>query len=330
MPVVLVVPGLLAHARDALERSSLPAIVRSARTSHVEGEGIDAAVGIVSGLARGIGAAPLAALGAGCDLANRAIAYADPIVLRVGHVDVTLAARVDDVADADAAAIIADLNRHFANDGLAFVVPRPDRWLVHAGELPPLDAAPLERARGQNLREALPRGPGGERWLKWLNEVQMLLHEHPVNRAREAQGLPPVNGIWFSGTGRLSAASRPAIARVTATPGRDGDVARGLARLAGIQPGTLPRRWIDFDGTSPGATLIALPDQRAGDLGAIDSHWLRPAMGALEDRSLDELIVVSDGHGAAVTWRCSRQGALRRTIARFKSLAFEVPAGPEV
>ena len=330
MPVVLAVPGLLAHAKDALERTSLPAMVRSARTSHIEGEGIDPAVCIVAGLARGTGTAPVAALGAGCNFADHAIAYADPISLVVGHVDVTLAARVGDVADADAAAIIADLNRHFANDGLAFVVPRPDRWLVHAVEFPPLDAAPLERARGQNLREALPRGPGGERWLKWLNEIQMLLHEHPVNRVREAQGLPPVNGIWFSGTGRLSEVSRPAIARVTAAPGRSGDVARGLARLAGIQPAALPPRWTDFDGTSPGVTLIALPDQRAADLGAIDSHWLRPATGALQDRSLDELIVVSDGHGAAVTWRCSRQGALRRTIARFKSLAFEVPAVPEI
>jgi hypothetical protein len=128
----------------------------------------------------------------------------------------------------------------------------------------------------------------------------------------------------------LSEVSHPAIDRVAATPGRDGDVARGLARLAGIQPGTLPPRWTDFDATSPGVTLIALPDQRAGDLGSIDAHWLRPAVGALEDRSLDELIVVSDGHGAAVTWRCSRQGALRRTIARFKSAAFEVPAVPEI
>ncbi|MFY1004846.1 hypothetical protein ACNF5F_25790, partial [Escherichia coli] len=33
------------------------------------------------------------------------------------------------------------------------------------------------------------------------SEVQMLLHTHPVNGTREAEGAPPVNSFWLSGCG---------------------------------------------------------------------------------------------------------------------------------
>ena len=35
-----------------------------------------------------------------------------------------------------------------------------------------------------------------------LNELQMLLHDHPVNQAREARGELPVNSLWLWGGGR--------------------------------------------------------------------------------------------------------------------------------
>jgi hypothetical protein len=35
------------------------------------------------------------------------------------------------------------------------------------------------------------------------NEMQMLLYTHPVNDARSARGVLPVNSFWLSGTGAL-------------------------------------------------------------------------------------------------------------------------------
>ena len=35
------------------------------------------------------------------------------------------------------------------------------------------------------------------------NEMQMLLYTHPLNDARDAQGLPTVNSFWISGSGIL-------------------------------------------------------------------------------------------------------------------------------
>jgi len=38
-------------------------------------------------------------------------------------------------------------------------------------------------------------------WYKLLNEMQMFLHQHQVNRDREQRGLLPANSLWFWGGG---------------------------------------------------------------------------------------------------------------------------------
>lgn len=38
-------------------------------------------------------------------------------------------------------------------------------------------------------------------WYKLLNEMQMFLHQHPVNQARQQRGLLPINSLWFWGGG---------------------------------------------------------------------------------------------------------------------------------
>ena len=41
--------------------------------------------------------------------------------------------------------------------------------------------------------------------MRLQNEIQMHLHEHPLNLARESAGLAAVNSVWLSGCGGLSA-----------------------------------------------------------------------------------------------------------------------------
>jgi len=44
----------------------------------------------------------------------------------------------------------------------------------------------------------------GRPWRRLVNELQMLWFQHPVNQAREARGLRPVNSVWLYGGGRPS------------------------------------------------------------------------------------------------------------------------------
>jgi hypothetical protein len=54
---------------------------------------------------------------------------------------------------------------------------------------------------GQPPDAYMPTGEAAAAYLRLRSEVEMALHEHEVNRHREEQGLPPVNGLWLWGGG---------------------------------------------------------------------------------------------------------------------------------
>jgi hypothetical protein len=49
----------------------------------------------------------------------------------------------------------------------------------------------------------MPRSAEAAPLRRLQNEMQMLLYTHPVNDARAARGVLPVNSFWLSGTGAL-------------------------------------------------------------------------------------------------------------------------------
>src|SRR4030095_9990004 len=112
---------------------------------------------------------------------------------------------------ADATSIIATLNHHFAADGLAFHAPRPDAWFVTTSVAAPSITTELSEVSGP-IHAHLPRGEHAKAWRQWLSEIQMLLHEHPVNIAREAAGRAPLTGPWVAGGGRRPRFCAPAVA----------------------------------------------------------------------------------------------------------------------
>ena len=63
---------------------------------------------------------------------------ADPATLEVGRDDVRLRAMVSDLGDAETAALLATLNAHFAADGLRFIAPTAQHWLVACAAVPAL------------------------------------------------------------------------------------------------------------------------------------------------------------------------------------------------
>ncbi len=85
---------------------------------------------------------------------------------------------------------------------------RADQWLLSHASLQGLHSASLDRIVQRNIEPWLPES----RRLRALqNEVQMLLHRHPVN---EGRGLE-LNSVWISGCGSSSRAL-PASVRVDA------------------------------------------------------------------------------------------------------------------
>ncbi len=54
---------------------------------------------------------------------------------------------------------------------------------------------------GQEPDEFMPTGEAAAGYHKLTSELQLCLHEHEVNLRREAEGLLPVNSVWFWGGG---------------------------------------------------------------------------------------------------------------------------------
>jgi len=325
MRLLLVAPELLALDREALAAApSLRRLARYGRTPAIETRGLPAALFAAAGWPADTAPAPVAALGAGLAPGTDYVLHADPVSLVAGRDDVMLAGRIDDLTTAQADALVATLNVHFAGDGLTFRAPRPDAWFVTMAVAPAISTTPLARATGALYRH-LPGGADAKLWRRWLSEMQMLLHAHAATAQREAEGLPPVTGLWISGGGTLPPPGATPTLRIFAPPGRDGDLARGIARLSGTMAAALPDA-LDADAQAPDTLVVLRPAGTAAELAGIDRAYLALAVAALERGALRELALVAGGGGRAVTWRATRPTPFARLQARFDARPFHVPA----
>lgn len=278
------------HASPAGEIDRIPALARiAAYGRRGDADDADAEVAALLGAA-GSATAPLAARGAGLDAGGVYVLRADPVTFIAGRDDVLLAGRVDDLARDDAASLVATLNRHFAQDGVAFHAPRADAWFVTARESVPVEADPPRADEPIGAR--LPRGPHAATWRRWLSEMQMLLHEHPVNQAREAAGLAPATGIWVSSGGAAPDALAAAPVALHAAPSRLGDVAIGIARVANLEVRPPPA---SFDALALGRDTLVVMPRIIDDVAAFARDWLAPALAALERGDLAHVAIVAAG-----------------------------------
>jgi hypothetical protein len=336
--LIVVVPGLLAQPPDALAGAlSLAAIAHAASRPRVEPRGLANALLAAIGAADETPVAPLAALGAGLDPGDDYVIAADPVWLAADRDDVVLLARIDDLSVDDAATLAALLDRHFAADGLRVALARPDAWFARAQHAPDLRTTPFDAACRHGMYAHLPRGADAGTWRRWQNEIQMLLHEHPINEAREANGRAAVTGIWFWGGGRLADAGTLPAVDVTAAPGRVGDIARGVGRAAGgatefLDAQDNAERVVaqTARATAGGPARLALvvvdTIERAADIPALEARWLMPASRLLAGRRIERLELLADGNGIAAHWSAEPPTLWDRIAHRAGRTPFRVPA----
>jgi hypothetical protein len=325
MHLTLAVPGLLDIDPALLTGApSLARLARYAGTPVTRRSSLDAFV--VSGAADGGATAPLAALGAGLDPGTLHVLRADPVSLVAGRNDVTLAARIDDLDADEAGAMIATLGAHFANDGLTFHAPRPDAWFVLQDMTPDLATTPLGAVRGA-IYPWLPTGGDAPRWRRWLSEMQMLLHAHPANARREAQGRVPVTGVWMSEGGRVADVARAGATSLFAPAAREGDVARGLARLRGTTAALPPSNFAALPMQDD--AVVVLDRATTANAPRMLTDWVGPAVAALERGALASLSLLGDGEGTAAAWHATRPSWRARMLARLASPPLALPARDE-
>lgn len=279
-------PGAVTRQNDPLHDIKAPAL----QTLLARGEkGSSAASNMENWLCEAFGVAQqldypvasLCALAQGIKPGNRYWLRADPAFLSVERDQLILEqAPVSQLSKDESAALIATLNQHFASDGLHFLASGPEQWYLSLDEAAAIHTQTLHQALGKSIHPLLPDGPEAMRWRALLNEMQMLLFEHPVNVAREAHGMTPVNSIWPWGGGTLPAHVQSPFDQIWAND----NLARGLALAADLTGQLLPdntTRWLEE--ASSGNHLLVLDTLRTPACYG-DPHGWREQLLELEKR----------------------------------------------
>lgn len=128
--------------------------------------------------------------------------FAVPVHLLLGRDSFFLSAPAPlEITNDERVALIASLNQHFSGLGLYFYTHNAV-WFLGLDIDPKITTTPVGTVVNQDVAPYLPTGEGALSWAKLQNEIQMLLFNHSVNEAREAQGQTVINSLWCYGLGK--------------------------------------------------------------------------------------------------------------------------------
>jgi hypothetical protein len=231
--------------------------------------------------------AAISALADGLDVTDAFWLRADPVHLVLQRDCFSLGEPVPvPVKLEHAEPMIASLNQHFNQDGLTFFIGDSGAWYLRVAQSPQLQTTLPTIAIGKNIHPFMPQGEASARWLAVLNEVQMLLHEHAANQARESAGEIAVNSIWLSGGGVLpsTASSQNDVDLLVA----DSAFYQGLAKLATVPCRPLPDSLERLLNDASQCSHLRL---QLSELQLMDDKWWTAMLQALKSRKIQQLTV---------------------------------------
>ncbi len=239
--------------------------------------------GIVPAALRDWPLGPLCALGDGVAAQSGYWLCAEPVHLVADQDKVYLAARADSLAvtAAEAAALAAEFNALYRDDGWQLYVPVPTRWYLRLPQAWRLHAVPPDDALGCDVHPLLPQGSDGLRLVAALNEIQMLFHASAVNAQRSLAGLPAINSLWLWG-----GAVMPEVSVPWQRMQGDDCLLRGLAARAGISCAAPADAvsWMQGEGSG-----VVLFDARRDELAQLEQTWFAPLLEALRHGQLQQI-----------------------------------------
>lgn len=210
-------------------------------------------------------------------------ARAEPVQLLAGLDHLQLAGPAPLPLEAgESRELLETLNAHLAGSGFTLHGAPRAGWLCRCPPDLAWTAAEPWLAIGRDLRDWLPGGPDASRVRALVNELQMLLHEHPVNERRLVQGLPPVNSLWLWGVGQ-SADPRGVASGMLFT---DDDWLSGAWRLHGGEPSPLHALPPGLEAGCAAVRVAESPGRvhggGSGYLEGVEERLLAPARAALQ------------------------------------------------
>jgi len=239
------------------------------------------------------------------EINEQSILCLDPVHIQIDRDEAVLVANESlDISKDDALQVINDLNQHFQQDGLAIHYHNEHQWLM-TGDIS-IDTFSMSDVMFRNMNEYQATGRDAKKWRSIINEVQMLLHEHPVNIRREQQGSIAVNSLWVWGGGQPEQHSTK-IDLVYANDVLVADIARAIK----IDCEAVPDR-LDSNVLRDRKTLLIMTEQmhavRQNDVFAwfdylhlLDKEVIRPLIDMLKNDAIEDFVIVSDTVSIKIT-----------------------------
>jgi len=268
---------------------------------------------------------------------------ADPVHLLVEYDQVILSdSLIFRISPEEACQFVDVINKHFAEDDLhlssygsgakrqrmVFLPLCSDRWYLCVAKTPVIHTHLLSEVTSKNINNFLPFGAENMLWRGIFNEIQMLLHEHPLNQAREERGEPVVNSIWFWGGGVM-----PNLISSPYTHIWSNDVfPRALALACGTNYTELPENVETWQQSiAPGRHLVFLNSlhgkSQYGDaygwresLKEMEEKWFLPLQAALKKGEIDQIVITTIDKGRARSFSITKSNLWKFWCVR-KSLS---------
>ncbi|MBM4228334.1 MAG: hypothetical protein FJ164_11390 [Gammaproteobacteria bacterium] len=239
----------------------------------------------------------------------------DPLYLHADPNKVLVQGRVR-LEPEEAMSLLATLNAEFPE--LDFRVGRdPGRWYVR--QPPEVSGKVPSRhwLHGRSLTPFMPRDAADRQWRRYLNDLQMVLHVHPVNEARVARGALPLNAVWWFGGGEPPVRVEAPVA--TRYLGNDILLA-GIARATGQVFNAVPA---PEDLLGPGRVVMTCdehgdafdPTLPAIGLAELENRFLPVIRKALLTRRICSTTVLCGSHELSIGWLDSMR--FWRALQRF-------------
>jgi hypothetical protein len=140
---------------------------------------------------------------------NTCVARIEPVHIHAARDHLVLTStQILDIQASEADALFDSVKDIFAEMSTVTHRSMPHKWFIESSALENLSTVSTAQAEGRNIDHWMPSDTSVEgvarQWRKWQNEIQMIWFNHPVNEARQAEGMLSINSVWISGNGKLA------------------------------------------------------------------------------------------------------------------------------
>lgn len=238
----------------------------------------------------------------------------DPIHLRVERTQLIVQDPLDlALTAAEAEALYRDIQPLMAELGTLHIAA-PHAWLLQLHAPSDIRTTALPDAIGLVGDTLMPQAENVRVWRRLLTEVQMTLHNHPINAQRSARGQATINSVWPWGEGQLLSATTARWQNIQA----NGLLWEGLAQQLQAQHAPAPSGFALPNST----TFVALDDLTAPTqsrdavrwrdaLQSLERTWFAPIQAQLQSGALQAFTLHGHGAGQHLALHVQRRDKLR-------------------